>query len=158
MIDKEHPPIGHLSESLEDYIEIIYNLIEENKVARVRDIARAKDVKMSSVVSALKRLDQEGLVKYEAHEFVELTETGRDLAVRLLRRHNFLTRFLVDVLQIDPDTAEHDACQMEHAISPETMHRLYEFGEYLQNQIDGLNKLADGFTFSQHKKSGEEAD
>ena len=59
MTDKEHPPIGQLSESLEDYVEIIYNLIEENKVARVRDIAKAKDVKMSSVVSALKRLDQE---------------------------------------------------------------------------------------------------
>ena len=125
MTDKEHPPIGQLSESLEDYVEIIYNLIEEHKVARVRDIAKAKDVKMSSVVSALKRLDQEKLVKYEAHEFVELTETGRDLASRLLRRHNFLTRFLVDVLRIDPQTAEQDACQMEHAISPETTCNVY---------------------------------
>ena len=44
--------VGQLSESLEDYIEIIYGLIESQKVARVRDIARAKDVKMSSVVAA----------------------------------------------------------------------------------------------------------
>jgi Mn-dependent DtxR family transcriptional regulator len=157
MTDKEHPPIGQLSESLEDYVEIIYNLIEKHKIARVRDIAKAKDVKMSSVVSALKRLAQEKLVKYEAHEFVELTEAGRDLASRLLRRHNFLTRFLVDVLRINPETAEHDACQMEHAISPETMHRLYEFGEYLQNQTNGMKKLADGFTSSQQKKCDNNA-
>ena len=78
--DKQGPLIGELSESLEDYIEIIFNLIETHKIARVRDIARAKDVKMSSVVSALKRLGQTGLVKYEAREFVELTDSGSDLA------------------------------------------------------------------------------
>jgi len=147
MIDNdEHGPlIGELSESLEDYIEIIFNLIETQKIARVRDIAKAKDVKMSSVVSALKRLGQAGLVKYEAREFVELTDSGADLAQRLLRRHNFLTRFLIDVLQVDPETAEHDACQMEHAISPETMQRLYDFAEYLQESPADFKKFIDGF-------------
>jgi len=143
--DKHGPLIGQLSESLEDYIEIIFNLIETQKIARVRDIARAKDVKMSSVVSALKRLGQEALVKYEAREFVELTDSGADLAQRLLRRHNFLTRFLVDVLQIDPETAEHDACQMEHAISLKTMQKLYEFAEYLQESPADFKKIVDGF-------------
>lgn len=143
--DKQSPLIGELSESLEDYIEIIFNLIETQKIARVRDIARAKDVKMSSVVSALKRLSQAGLVKYEAREFVELTDSGADLAQRLLRRHNFLTRFLVDVLQVDHKTAEHDACQMEHAISPETMQRLYEFAEYLQENPSYFKKIIEGF-------------
>jgi DtxR family Mn-dependent transcriptional regulator len=144
--DKQSPLIGELSESLEDYIEIIFNLIETQKIARVRDIARAKDVKMSSVVSALKRLGQAGLVKYEAREFVELTDSGADLAQRLLRRHNFLTRFIIDVLQVDPQTAERDACQMEHAISPETMQRLYEFSEYLQKSPADLKKIIDGFS------------
>lgn len=129
---KPSPIIGQLSESLEDYIEIIFELIESQKVARIRDIAKAKEVKMSSVVSALKRLANEGLVKYEAHEFVELTEPGNDLAKRLLRRHKFLTQFLVEVLHIDPKIAETDACQMEHAISIETMSRIYEFAEFLK--------------------------
>ncbi len=143
--DKQSPLIGEFSESLEDYIEIIFSLIETQKIARVRDIARAKDVKMSSVVSALKRLGQAGLVKYEAREFVELTDSGADLAQRLLRRHNFLTRFLVDVLQVEPKTAEHDACQMEHAISPETMQRLYEFAEYLQESPSDFKKIIADF-------------
>ncbi len=158
MTEKERPLIGQLSESLEDYIEIIFNLIEAHKIARVRDIAKAKDVKMSSVVSALKRLDQAGLVNYEAREFVELTETGSDLASRLLKRHKFLTRFLVDVLSVDPDTAEHDACQMEHAISPETMHRLYEFAEYLQGQTNGLGELIKGYGNSHHDKKDDGED
>ena len=139
------PLIGKLSESLEDYIEIIYNLIKDHKVARVRDIARAKDVKMSSVVSALKRLDSEKLINYEAHEYVELTRAGEDLAKRLMRRHNFLTRFLVDVLQVDPEIAESDACQMEHAISAETMNRLYDFAKFVRADINDFSKLIEDF-------------
>jgi len=143
------PLIGKLSESLEDYIEIIYNLIEEHKVARVRDIARAKDVKMSSVVSALKRLDSEKLINYEAREFVELAPAGEDLARRLTRRHNFLTRFLVDVLQVDPEIAESDACQMEHAISIETMNRLYAFAGFIKSKPKGLIDIINEFRKTQ---------
>ena len=145
MANQQGPIIGQLSESLEDYIEIIFNLIESQKVARVRDIARAKDVKMSSVVAALKRLDQEGLVRYEAREFVVLTDPGTDLAKRLLKRHYFLTRFLVEVLQIDPITAERDACQMEHAISIETMTRIYKFSEFLKAKGTPLEELVKQF-------------
>ena len=139
------PVVGQLSESLEDYIEIIYKLIEEHKVARVRDIAKAKDVKMSSVVSAIKRLDGEGLVKHEAREFIELTEAGADLAKRLLRRHNFLTSFLVEALQIEPEIAEPDACSMEHSISLETMTRLYDFAEFLQSHPIEVKNIVDEF-------------
>jgi DtxR family Mn-dependent transcriptional regulator len=145
MVEQQGPNIGQLSESLEDYVEIIFNLIESQKVARVRDIARAKDVKMSSVVAALKRLDQEGLVRYEAREFVELTEPGSGLAKRLLKRHYFLTKFLVEVLQVDPITAEQDACQMEHAISLETMNRIYKFAEFLKDKGAPLEELVRQF-------------
>jgi DtxR family Mn-dependent transcriptional regulator len=87
--------IGQLSESLEDYLEIIFTLAEKYHVARVKDIALAKKVKMSSVTSALKRLAKIGLADYEAREFVVLTPAGDDLARRLLNRHNFLTGFLI---------------------------------------------------------------
>jgi len=146
------PEIGRLSESLEDYIEIIYKLIADQKVARVRDIARAKAVKMSSVVSALKRLGQEKLAKYEAREFVELTPTGSDLARRLLRRHDFLTRFLIDVLQVDPRIAESDACSMEHGLSLETMSRFYAFSEFIQSQSNGLYNIVESYKKAFAKK------
>lgn len=146
------PEIGLLSESLEDYIEIIYRLIADQKIARVRDIARAKAVKMSSVVSALKRLDQEKLARYEAREFVELTPTGIDLARRLLGRHEFLTRFLIDVLQVDPEIAESDACSMEHTLSLETMKRLYAFSEFIESQTDGFHNIVESYKKASAKK------
>jgi DtxR family Mn-dependent transcriptional regulator len=146
------PEIGRLSESLEDYIEIIYRLIADQKVARVRDIARAKVVKMSSAVSALKRLDREKLARYEAREFVELTTSGIDLARRLLRRHEFLTRFLIDVLQVDPEIAESDACSMEHALSLETMQRFYAFSEFIQSRTNGFHNLVESYKKTSAKR------
>ncbi len=123
--------IGRLTESLEDYLEIMYRLLQTQRVVRVRDIAREKDVKTSSVISALRRLDKEGLVEYKAREYVDLTQEGRNLAFRIYQRHNFLKRFLVDFLQVDPETAEKDACSMEHAISITTLERIASMSEFL---------------------------
>ncbi|MBZ0266468.1 metal-dependent transcriptional regulator [bacterium] len=123
--------IGTLTESLEDYLEIILRLVQTNKVARVRDIAKAKDVKTSSAISALQRLSKEGLVDYRAREYVDLTEAGRELAFRLNQRHDFLKRFLMDLLQVDPETAEDDACAMEHVISVTTLDRIVSLSEFL---------------------------
>ena len=142
---KSSREIGQLSESLEDYLEIIYTLAQENRVARVKDIAIAKKVKMSSVTSALRRLNKAGLVNHEAREFVGLTPAGEDLAIRLLKRHKFLTSFLVDILRVDPKTAAKDACSMEHALSQKTMSRLYGFSEYLQSSRDGLKDMLKSF-------------
>ena len=123
--------VGALTESLEDYLEIIFRLVQEHKVARVRDIAKAKDVKTSSVVSALQRLAKEGLVEYQAREYVDLTEEGRELAFSIDQRHHFLKTFLSDLLQVDPETAEKDACSLEHALSLSTMERLAAFTEFI---------------------------
>ncbi len=123
--------VGTLTESLEDYLEIIFRLLLTNKVARVRDIAKEKNVQTSSVSSALTRLAREGLVEYKVREYVDLTEEGRAFAFRLHQRHIFLKRFLVDLLNVDPVTAEVDACAMEHVISIETLDRLASFAEYL---------------------------
>ncbi|HEB84381.1 MAG TPA: metal-dependent transcriptional regulator, partial [Bacteroidetes bacterium] len=83
--------VGRLSESLEDYLEAVFRLLQKQKVARVRDIARLKGVKTSSVTSALQRLSREGLVEYHAREYVDLTPEGRELGFRLYQRHIFLT-------------------------------------------------------------------
>jgi len=119
--------IGGLSESLEDYLEAIYHLVQEKKVARVRDIAARKGVKMSSVVGALRRLSAEELIHYRAREYVELTETGEDLAMKVVARHEFLTKFFVEVLGVDEERADREACELEHGLSLETKARLVKF-------------------------------
>lgn len=141
--------IGQLSESLEDYLEIIFELQQKQGAARVRDIARAKKVRMPSVTSALKRLEKEGLINYEAREFARLTSRGENLASSLLKRHYFLTTFLIEVLKVDPKTAAKDACSMEHALSQKTMSRFYDFSEFLSSSKTGVRDVLS--TFHEHK-------
>ncbi|MDP8207228.1 MAG: FeoA domain-containing protein [Candidatus Electryonea clarkiae] len=137
--------IGTLTESLEDYLEIIFRLLLTHKVARVRDIAKAKGVKTSSVTSALHRLAKEDLVEYEAREYVDLTDKGRELAFRISQRHEFLRRFFVEMLQVDPEIAEKDACSIEHAISVPTLDKLAAFCEFLTYCPDIDSNLISSF-------------
>lgn len=129
--DSDHAHVGELSESLEDYLEIILQLQQEKRVARVRDIAARKGVSNASVSNALHRLARDGFVNHQAHEFVELTELGMDLARRILRRHAFLVSFLCDVLQVSEEGAQRDACALEHHLSSETLEALSSFYQFV---------------------------
>jgi len=119
--------VGELSSSLEDYLEAILVLSREKKVARVRDIAARLGVAMSSVDGALRRLADENLVRHERYEFVELTEKGVALARKIFDRHNLLTHLLHDILGVDAETAEKDACAIEHHVSQKTIQSIIDF-------------------------------
>lgn len=122
-----------LTPAQEDYLEIILALAREHRVARVRDIARSKGVRMASVSDALKRLSGQGLVDYQAREFVQLTAEGEAQAQRVAGRHDFLRRFFTEILLLDPETAERDACTVEHHLSPATVERLASFYQFVQS-------------------------
>jgi len=121
------PFVGELSSSLEDYLEAILVLAREKKVARVRDIAARLGVAMSSVDGALRRLADENLVRHERYEFVELTDKGIALARKIFDRHNLLTHLLHDILGVDAETAEKDACAIEHHVSQKTIQSIIDF-------------------------------
>src|SRR4030042_187204 len=108
-----------LSSSLEDYLEAIYHLVNENKVARSKDIASNLNVSRASVTGALKHLSVKGLINYDPYQFITMTERGERVAKLIVRRHEILKEFLVDILSIDPELADESACKMEHAISGE---------------------------------------
>ena len=84
-----------LSESLEDYLEIILNLEQAQKVARAKDIAAKMGVQRGSVTSALKSLKEKKLINYEPYSFVTLTPQGKKLAKEITRRHAVLKDFLL---------------------------------------------------------------
>jgi DtxR family Mn-dependent transcriptional regulator len=128
-----------LSETLEDYLEIILDLSLQQRTVRVRDIARAKGVRMPTVTAALRRLSERGLVLYQAREYVGLTEHGGAIARRVTGKHRFLSRFLTRVLGVPGDVADEDACGLEHHLSPRTLERLAAFVEYLETcpEVDG---------------------
>lgn len=112
---------SHMTRSLEDYLETIYRIQARESVARVGDIAADLCVSPASVTPAMKRLAEMGLVKYSKRRYVELTPEGEDTARRTLVRHNILTRFLHEILGMDPEAAERDACSMEHYLSDEAL-------------------------------------
>lgn len=116
-----------ISPSLEDYLEVILDLKEQNESIRVTDLAERMNVAKSSVNQAVTKLVELELLKHEKYGPLELTELGTEKAQKVRERHQMLTRFFVEVLKVDPETAEKDACGMEHFISPVTMERLIEF-------------------------------
>lgn len=122
-----------LSSTMEDYLEAIFNLEESKKVVRVKDIAKEMEVKLPTVTSMLNNLIDKSLINHEKYEYVELTTKGRSIAKDVYRRHVILRDFLTDILNIDKETAEKDACKMEHAVSPVTLERIVKFMEFVEN-------------------------
>jgi len=121
-----------LTNSMEDYLEAISILEDEKKYVRVKDIAKYMRVKMPSVTGALKLLSDKDLVNHERYEYVELTDKGTAIAKGIRKRHNAVLKFLTEVLDVDPKTAESDACGIEHAMSTATLDRLLKMIECLE--------------------------
>lgn len=123
--------VSDLSESMENYLEVILALENETKVARAKDIAEKLQVQRGSVTGALKSLGEKGLINYEPYSYITLTIKGKRIAKEITHRHQVLKDFLLNVLQIDAKTAEDNACRMEHAIDKKTIDRLILFIEYI---------------------------
>lgn len=113
-----------MTESLEMYLETIGLLLEKNKIARVTDIAAALGVSKPSVHVALHELEDRGLIQHESYGEVFFTPEGKAASAAIRERHETLTAFLRDILGVSAETAEKDACRMEHIISEETLEKI----------------------------------
>ena len=120
-----------MSSSLEDYLETIYLLVEQQGFARVKDVAKARDVKAASVSIALRKLAELDLVRYERREYIALTPEGEKAGRRVFSRHRLLTRFFEEVLSMPSAAASEQACVMEHSLTDDAMDRLARFFEFL---------------------------
>lgn len=112
-----------LHKSGEDYLEAI--LILEKKKGEVRsvDVARYMEVSKPSVCHAVSTLQNNGFLKMDKEHFLHLTEKGRQIAEMIYERHCFFTQELI-AIGVNPETAETDACKIEHVISKESFDKL----------------------------------
>jgi DtxR family Mn-dependent transcriptional regulator len=117
---------------MEDYLEAIAKLGEGKKVVKVKQLSQMLGVKMPSVTSALKKLSEQELVEHERYGYIKLTPEGDKVARDVIYRHEALTLFFAQALGIDQETAEEDACKIEHVISPLSMERLAKFVEFIE--------------------------
>lgn len=126
LIDKD------LSASLEDYLESIFHLEQENRVARAKDIADRVGVARASVTTALKTLAEKGLINYEPYTYVTLTTLGKKVAGEVVRRHKVLKDFFQNFLRLDPEHADANACRVEHVMDQAAFERLVEFLAFMR--------------------------
>ena len=119
----------------EDYLRSIYEIIERKGFARVRDIARELNVKPSSVVEMLRKLQRMNLVFYEKYGGVRLTDKGRELAEIIERRHETFRKFL-ELILVPKDVALRDAHILEHRLHPKTIMQFTRFVEFITSHVD----------------------
>jgi DtxR family Mn-dependent transcriptional regulator len=115
-----------MTQSQEDYLEMVSFLSDEGRV-RVTDIAARLGFSKPSVLTGLRLLEEKGLIKHEHYGSVSLTEKGRKLAGEIRERHVLIKTFLEKKLGVCEETAEKDACKMEHVVSEETFEKLKAF-------------------------------
>ena len=108
-----------IHKSAEDYLEMILRLNEEKGYVRSVDIATGLSVSKPSVSVAMKHLREDGYINMDKDNYISLTEQGMEIARRIYDRHKALTEILIRI-GVDPETAQEDACKVEHDISSET--------------------------------------
>ena len=121
-----------MSESLQDYLEAVYVLVQRERVARMKDIAGLMGVGTSSATGAIQQLAERGCVHYNPYQFVTLTDEGEAAAREILNRHKVLKRFLTGILSLPDAEADEIGCKMEHAIQGEAFDRFVGFLAFLE--------------------------
>ena len=112
-----------LRKSGEDYLEAILVLKKKKGMVRSADVARHLEVSKPSVCHAVATLKKGGFLLMDGNRFLHLTDLGREVAEATYEKHRFFTDRLIEA-GVDPETAERDACRIEHVISEETFERL----------------------------------
>ena len=120
-----------LHASGEDYLEAILVLYKKTGMVRSLDVARYMEVSKPSVSHAVKTLREGGFLTMDKDYCLHLTDIGHEVAEKIYERHLFFTEQLV-AAGVDRETAEQDACRIEHIISDESFSRLKEAAEQEQ--------------------------
>jgi Mn-dependent DtxR family transcriptional regulator len=128
------------SQSAEDYLERIHELIEEKGYARVVDIASSLNVKQASVTSMVQKLGEMGYLNYEKYRGLILTDQGREVAHKIRRRHETLSRFF-SLFGLDADVQRKDIEGIEHHLSPATLACLADLAQFFEDNPAVLKRF-----------------
>ena len=121
------------NESAENYLETILMLIKRLPVVRSVDISNELGFKKSSVSVAMKNLREKNHITVSDAGFINLTQSGREIAEMIYERHEFLSKWLIS-LGVPAETATEDACKIEHVLSKESFQAIKDFVK--KSQLD----------------------
>ena len=114
--------------TIEDYVELIYDLQKTGKRVHTNDIAHAFGINPASVTEIFQKLSREDYINYKKYSGATLTKKGRTVAIETKERRDKLIEFLM-ILGVDRKIAEADACEMEHILHASTMKKIIKFVE-----------------------------
>jgi Mn-dependent DtxR family transcriptional regulator len=117
---------------VEDYLEVVYDLIQTKGYARAVEIAQRLDVKTPSLTNMIQKLDGMGLVVYERYRGLTLTEKGEKMARFTQQKHALIVKFL-RILGIEEKTANEDAEGIEHHVHKDTLKRIERFVDFVSD-------------------------
>lgn len=126
--------MNNLSASLEDYLEIICNLLETSQSVKAVEIAKKLNISRASVSEALSKLADKNLIIYEGHKGITITPDGLKKAKEVILKHQTLTAFFENTLGLSKECAEENACKIEHVIDDDVFFRIKDFQEYCNNK------------------------
>lgn len=128
------------SQSAEDYLERIHELIETKGNAHVADIAQSLNVGQPSVTSMVQKLADAGYLRYEKYRALTLTDKGRAIAERIRDRHAVLASFFT-LFDLDDETQARDIEGIEHHLSPDTLNTLSDLTAFFTVNPETLAKF-----------------
>lgn len=137
----ENNALENLSVIQQEYIETIHSLCKDHEHAHTKDIADTLNVKMPSVVDALKGLAKIDLIEYETRQPVTLTQGGEEIAMELNDRHQILAIFFNSILGFDKEYSEKTACSLEHVVDEKLKSRIRAFNAFLKKESNSNNIL-----------------
>jgi len=140
-----------LTHSAAHYLMTIQSLLADHGYARVTDIARGLNITRGSCSISLKSLKRRGLVTEDENKFLQLSQEGERLAALVERNDEVIESFLRDVLGVEAEQAEIDACKVEHLLSIDSSLKLMGFMQFLESN----KKVAKDFVRELRKNQPE---
>ncbi|MGI6361823.1 MAG: metal-dependent transcriptional regulator [Bacillota bacterium] len=116
-----------IKESGENYLETILLLQKRKDHVRSIDVANELSYTKASISRAMGILKKKHYITIDASGQILFTDKGYKKALEIYERHCLITQFLIETLDLDPETADADACRMEHIISEETFQKIKDF-------------------------------
>lgn len=124
-----------ITSGLEDYLELIFNSIQEGKNIKAVDIANTFNISRPSVSEALIRLADMDLIIYEGRKGIAITKKGEEEAKKIIKKHSVLCNFFNEILNIDFETATKNACKIEHVVDDNVIEKIEKFTAFCKENL-----------------------
>ena len=139
-IKAAHESEKTISSRVEDYLEVISELVDMKGYAATLDISRYMNVSAPSVTKMLKKLDAEGYLEYEKYYGINLTEKGQKIADMIKQKHGILLEFF-EILGICKEIANQDTEGIEHHLNPKTIRQIRKFVTFFKANPKVVNSF-----------------